>query len=141
MADLLFRLGKLMARFRWTVIAVWLALALAVGLAGALAGHSAADQLNLPGSQSAKASAIADNAIHDRAKVSALVVFSADSALTDGPLARGVDAALANLGVPATSLERSPDGAPPSCRFRCPTRRRPRSNGSTTRSPRRARPA
>jgi len=110
MADLLFRLGKLMARFRWTVIAVWLALALVVGLAGALAGHSAADRLNLPGSQSAKASAIADNAIHDRAKVSAVVVFSADSALTDGPLARGVDAALANLGVPATSLERSPDG-------------------------------
>ena len=108
MADLLFRLGKHMARFRWTVIAVWLALALAVGLAGAIAGHSGADQLTLPGSQSAKASIIADKALH-RPKVTALAVFSADSALTDGPLARGVDAALENLGVPQTALERSPD--------------------------------
>ena len=110
MADLLFQLGKLMARFRWIVIAAWLALALVVGVAGALAGHSAADQLSLPGSESAKASVIAEKSVSSRPKYSALVVFSADSALTDGPLTRGVNEALTNLRVPANSLERSPDG-------------------------------
>jgi putative drug exporter of the RND superfamily len=55
MTPVLYRIGKLCARFPWPIIAVWLVIAVVIALIAKAAGQDTTDNLTLPGTNSQKA--------------------------------------------------------------------------------------
>jgi RND superfamily putative drug exporter len=84
MHQLLFRIGAFSARRRLTVVAAWLALAVAVTASAGLAGSAASDDATISGSDSAAATALLERGLPQQAtSTSPFLVEATSGRLTD----------------------------------------------------------
>ncbi|HSO95481.1 MAG TPA: MMPL family transporter [Acidimicrobiia bacterium] len=82
MAGLLDRLGRAIAHRKWTVIGVWVLVAVAVGSAAVALGGSTIDVFSIPGAQSQKATDLLTARFPSHSGDTATVVFAAPHGAT-----------------------------------------------------------
>ncbi|MGH2959951.1 MAG: MMPL family transporter, partial [Solirubrobacterales bacterium] len=82
MTGVLYAIGKFSANFRWTVIALWVALLAAVVLGASATGEHLSDNLTLPGTDSQAATDLLQSEFPDQANGMIPVVFVAPKGKT-----------------------------------------------------------
>ncbi len=113
----LYHVGRFCARHHWLLIAVWIAGAIAIAMAGRAAGDRTSDNLTLPGTGSTKASDVLEARLPEQAYGSnPLVLRTASGKLTDKANKQAVDQTVKDVrNTPHVNRAVNPldkDGAP-----------------------------
>jgi RND superfamily putative drug exporter len=113
----LYHVGRFCARHHWLLIAVWIAGAIAIAMAGRAAGDRTSDNLILPGTGSTKASDVLEARLPEQAYGSnPLVLRTASGKLTDKANKQAVDQTVKDVrNTPHVNRAVNPldkDGAP-----------------------------
>ena len=98
MSNWLYQLGRLAARRRRLVVAVWIALVLAVVLVDRTGGGGTVDNFEVPGVESQQAVDLLQDRFPERSGATAMIVFhTTDGSVTDPTAAAGIAATVAEV--------------------------------------------
>lgn len=98
MSHWLYRIGALVARRRWLVLAAWLLVALTVGLASRSGLGGTVENYDVPGVESQRAAELLQTRFPERSGATATVVFQTSAgAVTDPRASAGIAATIARV--------------------------------------------